>query len=129
MLSAPSLARAGAALLTDADLLVPVPLHHWRLFARRFNQAALLAHALGRETETTVAADLLRRQRRTRSQGRLSRTARIRNVQGAFAVRVGWRDRIEGRRILLIDDVLTTGATVEECARVLRAPVPRTSMS
>ena len=123
------LARAGAALLTDADLLVPVPLHRWRLFARRFNQAALLAHALGRETETTVVADLLRRQRRTRSQGRLSRTARIRNVQGAFAVRVGWRDRIEGRRILLIDDVLTTGATVEECARVLRAPVPRTSMS
>lgn len=114
------LARAGTALIADADLLVPVPLHRLRLFARRFNQAALLAHALGRESGKPVAADLLRRRRRTPSQGRMSRTARIRNVRGAFAVRDEWRERVHGARILLLDDVQTTGATVEECARVLK---------
>ncbi len=114
------LARAGTALVADADLLVPVPLHRWRLFVRRFNQAALLAYALGRESGKPVAADLLRRRRWTRSQGRMSRTARIRNVRGAFAVREEWRERLRGARILLLDDVQTTGATVEECARVLK---------
>lgn len=114
------LARAGSALLDDADLLAPVPLHRWRLFARRFNQAALLAHALGAVSDKPVAADLLQRRRRTRSQGHLSRTARIRNVRGAFAVRDAWRDRLKGARVLLLDDVQTTGATVEECARVLK---------
>jgi len=114
------LSRAGTALIADADLLVPVPLHRLRLFARRFNQAALLAHALSRESGKPVASDLLRRRRRTPSQGRMSRTARIRNVRGAFAVREEWRAQLRGARVLLLDDVQTTGATVEECARILK---------
>lgn len=113
------LARAGMDLVADADLIAPVPLHRWRLFARRYNQAALLVHALGRESGCRVAVDLLVRRRRTRSQGRMSRTARLRNVRGAFAVREDWREAVKGARVLLLDDVQTTGATVEECARVL----------
>ncbi|HUA54513.1 MAG TPA: ComF family protein [Candidatus Sulfotelmatobacter sp.] len=114
------LARAGAALLADADLVVPVPLHRWRLFQRRYNQAALLAHAVGGLAGRPVAADLLVRRRRTPSQGGLGRQGRRRNVAGAFALKPGQADRLRGRRILLIDDVHTTGATLLECARALR---------
>ena len=114
------LVRAGVDLLPDTDLVAPVPLHRWRLFARRYNQAALLAGAVAQLSGRQVAADLLVRRRRTRSQGRMSWPARIRNVRGAFAVRDDWRDRVQGARILLLDDVQTTGATVEECACVLK---------
>ncbi len=113
------LARAGAALVAEADLAAPVPLHRSRLYARRYNQAAMLALALGRETGLAVRPDLLIRRRPTPSQGRLSPAARRRNVRGAFAVRPACAAAIEGRRILLLDDVLTTGATAEECARAL----------
>lgn len=113
------LARAGTELIDGADLAVPVPLHRSRLFARRYNQAAMMALALGRETDLAVQPDLLTRRRPTPSQGRMSPSARRRNVRGAFAVRPGYGRMVEGRRILLIDDVLTTGATAEECARTL----------
>ncbi|HYG89792.1 MAG TPA: ComF family protein [Azospirillum sp.] len=111
------LARAGAELLDGADLLAPVPLHRWRLFLRRYNQAALLAQETGRQAGVEVVPDLLVRRRRTRSQGGLDRTGRRRNVAGAFALRR--RDAVEGKRVVLVDDVLTTGATVDECAKVL----------
>ena len=114
------LSRAGAELLADCDLILPVPLHRWRLFRRRYNQSALLAQAVGRMTGRAIAVDLLVRRRNTPSQGRMSALARRRNVRAAFAVRPGRAGAIAGRKILLIDDVLTTGATVEECARVLR---------
>lgn len=104
------MARAGADVLADAELLVPVPLHRLRLLARRYNQSAELARALVRETGVLCAPDLLARTRRTPSQGRMSATQRRRNVQGAFAVRGAWRDRVAGRSVVLIDDVLTTGA-------------------
>jgi ComF family protein len=107
--------RAGVELVADADLLVPVPLHWTRLFRRRYNQSALLAYAIDR---AKVAPDLLVRRRRTASQGHLGRGARSRNVAHAFALRPG--AVVEGKRIVLIDDVMTTGATVGECARVLR---------
>jgi ComF family protein len=113
------LARAGAELVMEADLIVPVPLHWSRLLARRYNQAALLSLALGRVADIEVAPDLLVRRRRTPSQGRLSRATRGRNVSGAFAVRARAAARVAGCRVLLIDDVLTTGATVEACARTL----------
>lgn len=111
--------RAGAELLGDADLLVPVPLHRWRLLARRYNQAAVLALAVGRLAGVAVAPDALLRVRRTDSQGHLDRDQRRRNVAGAFAVSPRRQGPLAGRRVVLVDDVLTTGATVGECARVL----------
>ncbi len=110
--------RAGSELLDGVDLLVPVPLHWTRLFARRYNQAGLLAHAIHAAGGPPVAPDWLVRRRRTPSQGRLGPSARARNVQGAFALRPG--REVKGKRLVIVDDVLTTGATVEECARVLR---------
>jgi ComF family protein len=113
------LARSGAELLTDADLLVPVPLHPWRLFWRRYNQAALLAQAAHRLTGIPHLPDLLVRRRSTPGQGGLGRPGRRRNVAGAFQVRRRLEGRVRNARIVLIDDVLTTGATAAECARVL----------
>jgi ComF family protein len=110
--------RAGNEVLVEADLLVPVPLHWTRLFGRRFNQAALLAQAIHAAGGPPVGADWLVRRRRTPSQGLMGPAARVRNVRGAFALRRG--RGVEGKRVVLIDDVLTTGATAEECARVLR---------
>jgi ComF family protein len=110
--------RAGGEVLSGADLLVPVPLHWTRLFTRRFNQAALLAQAIHAAGGPPVGADWLVRRRRTPSQGLMGRTARARNVRGAFAVRRG--RSVRDKRVVLIDDVMTTGATAEECARILR---------
>lgn len=112
--------RAGAELLERADLIAPVPLHRWRLLSRRFNQSALLALALGSQCQVPVVPDLLLRRRNTPTQGSLSASARRRNVAGAFELGPSARPLIEGKRVLLIDDVLTTGATVEACAKLLR---------
>jgi ComF family protein len=110
--------RAGNEVLAEADLLVPVPLHWTRLFGRRFNQAAILAQAIRAVGGPPVGADWLVRRRRTPSQGLMGPAARARNVRGAFALRRG--RSVEGKRVVLIDDVLTTGATAEECARTLQ---------
>jgi len=116
------LARSGAELLAEADLVAPVPLHWTRLFRRRFNQSALLAQAAVAAWRgpgaPLFAPDLLIRRRRTRSQGHLSRLQRSENVRGAFAMKPG--AAVAGKRVLLVDDVLTTGATIEACARVLK---------
>ena len=114
------MAHAAADLLPDADMIVPVPLHRRRLLARRFNQSALLAQALGRETAIEAIPDLLVRTRHTPSQGGLSASARRRNVTGAVAVRERRADSVRGARVLMVDDVYTTGATVGSCAAALR---------
>ena len=118
---APMMARAGAALLRRAELLVPVPLHRSRLFARRYNQAALLAQMLSRRSGVPAVPDLLRRVRATVSLGELNATARAEAVDGAFAVRASRSARVAGRRVLLVDDVMTTGATATACTDILLA--------
>jgi predicted amidophosphoribosyltransferase len=113
------MARAGDELLQNADALVPVPLH-WRPgWSRRYNQSATLAKVIARQSGIPMCADALRRIRPTEQQVGLSRTERARNVQGAFAVPPDRRGQIHGRRIVLIDDVLTSGATVNACTRAL----------
>ena len=114
------LQRAAAPLLPEADVVVPVPLHRWRLLARRFNQAAVLARLMAREADAAMVPDLLVRTRRTATQTRFSRVERRRNVRGAFAVRRSRAPLVDGRNVLLVDDVMTTGATVSACARALR---------
>ncbi len=113
------LANAGGELLDGDALLVPVPLHPSRLLARRYNQSALLCAKLARIADVDWSADGLARRRRTRSQGRLSPTERRRNVSGAFAVTEAGKANVAGRRVVLVDDVLTTGATAEACASAL----------
>jgi ComF family protein len=113
------LVQAGAELFPGVDCVVPVPLHWTRLFARRFNQAALLANAVGRLTGLPVAVDLLIRKRRTPSQGKRGPAERARNVARAFAVRRSKVQSLNGRRVLLVDDVFTTGATATACASAL----------
>ena len=113
------MARAGAELLAEADLLVPVPLHRWRLLSRRYNQAALLAMDLAVRCQLAAVPDLLIRKRRTKPQGHMNRAGRHDNVAGAFQVAERHKPALAGKRVVLIDDVLTSGATVGECARVL----------
>ena len=108
-------------MLDRADLVVPVPLHWTRLFSRRYNQSALLGRVVAKIRGITLAPDLLARCRPTPPQGRLSPSARRRNVAGAFAVKPRHMAAVKDKRVLLIDDVLTTGATAEACAKTLLA--------
>ncbi len=117
---APMMAHAGAALLARADLLVPVPLHRRRLLARRYNQAVLLARALARPTGLPLLSDALVRTRATMPLASLGASARAEALRGAFAVRPGREAALAGRRVLLIDDILTSGATCGACAEALR---------
>jgi len=113
------MARAGRELLAGADGLVPVPLHWRRLWARRFNQSAALANTISTIGGVPVLHGALVRVRATRQQVGLSQAQRAENVQGAFRVDPDGKAAIAGRRIVLIDDVLTSGATVDTCARAL----------
>ena len=113
------MARAGRELLDDTAVLVPVPLHWRRGWSRRYNQSGALARVIERQTGIPVAAEALRRIRRTEQQIGLSRPQRASNVQGAFKVAPDRQHLVAGRRVVLIDDVLTSGATVDACARAL----------
>jgi ComF family protein len=113
------MARAGRDLMADADALVPVPLHWQRLWGRRFNQAAQLAKVIAIASRLPVLGGSLKRVRATTQQVGLSRSGRADNVQGAFAVTPEGRAAIAGKRLVLVDDVLTSGATVDACARTL----------
>jgi ComF family protein len=113
------MARAGSMLLADADALLPVPLHWRRLWARRFNQAAALAGAISTISSVPVLHGGIARVRATPQQVGLSKTERADNVQDAFRVPAEQKAEIAGKRLVLIDDVLTSGATVDTCARAL----------
>jgi ComF family protein len=113
------MARAGRELLSEADALVPVPLHWRRLWARRFNQSGHLARAISAETGVPVADGALKRVKATAQQVGLSQAERAANVQGAFRVPPDGKAEVSGRNLVLIDDVLTSGATSEACARAL----------
>lgn len=118
---APLMFRAGQRLVRDADLLVPVPMHRRRLVARRYNQAALLARAVARLGGRAVLLDALRRTRMTAPLASLSAADRAIAIDGAIEVRPHRATAIAGRRVLLIDDVLTSGATARACTRALLA--------
>ncbi len=113
------IAHAGRELLAEADALVPVPLHWQRSWSRRFNQSAMLAAAISVESQVPIARSALKRVKATAQQVGLSRSERAANVQGAFRVPEEGKTAVAGRRLILVDDVLTSGATVEGCARAL----------
>jgi ComF family protein len=105
----------------DADLLVPVPLHRWRLWRRGYNQAGLIARGLARVSGTPFAADMLVRTRRTPVLKGMGGRERRRAVRGAFAVRESTASRVAGMHVALIDDIHTSGATVNACTATLLA--------
>lgn len=111
--------RAGHELWSDDAVLVPVPLNRWRLLSRRYNQSTELARALGRLTGIAVEPSLVRRHRNTRQQVGLTRDARHRNVAGAFRAHPDLITRLKGRRVILVDDVITTGSTIAAITRTL----------
>ncbi len=115
----PLLRTAGGSLVDQADLVAAVPLHPRRLLERRFNQSALLAAALARTCERPFSPRLLRRTRNTPSQGGLGAAARRRNLQRAIVIPDRMTPVVRQRRVLLVDNVMTTGATAEACTKAL----------
>lgn len=111
--------RAGGELVNEADAIVPIPLHRRRLWWRRANQSALLAQEIARASGKPFAPELLTRHRPTRQQVGFTRAERERNVSGAFRAEKGAAERLKGKRVLLVDDVYTTGATVKAATRAL----------
>lgn len=120
LLMARLMARAGRKLLAEADLIIPVPLHRLKLWWRRFNQSAQLATRLARQSAKPWRGDVLVRVKATRPQVGLNAETRRRNVRAAFRVNDTKAAGIAGRNILLVDDVLTTGATASACAAALK---------
>ncbi len=111
---------AGRSLIADSDVIMPVPLHRWRLWRRRFNQAAFLAMQIAEQSKLPCLTEVLLRQRPTTPQVGLDAVQRRRNVRTAFVVAPDHQALIEGKTVLLIDDVRTTGATCNACTAVLK---------
>jgi ComF family protein len=111
--------RTELQLVEENDLLLPVPLHWSRLFHRRYNQAALLAVEIGKICKMPVETSLLLRPKKTASQGHKTPNQRYNNLRGAFSVPVQAETKLKGKRVLLVDDVFTTGATVSACSKTL----------
>ncbi len=120
-LMARQMAVAGRQLLQEADIILPVPLHRWRLWRRRFNQAAMLAQAISRASGKPWSGSCLLRSKYSRSQVGLKSDERRKNVARAFSIAGDEVASVAGRRVLLVDDVLTTGATASACAKALKA--------
>lgn len=114
------LQKTGGEFLSQADIIIPVPLHRGRLFSRRYNQSALLAKALAARTKKPFVPDLLQRIRATPPQGKLDYKARYKNVKSAFSLNERYMPDLGGKTIVLVDDVYTSGATAKECTKVLK---------
>jgi len=112
---------AGRKLLQEAAIIVPVPLHRLRLLQRRYNQSALLAQGISRMSGVPASMIALKRTKRTKAQVGLLQEDRESNVAGAFCVPAQRKSAISGKNVLLIDDVITTGATANACAAALKA--------
>ncbi len=120
VLMAQAMARSGVQLLDHADVLIPIPLHWSRIFKRQYNQAHILAQHISAISGVPALPHILKRARRTPPQIGLTRAQRAKNVENAFSIPPRFANSIKGKRIVLIDDVLTTGATLNEAARLLR---------
>lgn len=115
----PWVMRAGEELISDLDIIIPVPLHRFRLLKRRYNQAALMAQYISKYSRKAWASNILIRAQSTKTQGRMTLEQRRKNVRKAFVVPDPKKECLAGKTILLVDDVYTTGATAQECARTL----------
>jgi ComF family protein len=113
------LTKAGEELLKQSDAIIPVPLHYFRFLKRRFNQSALLAHTLAKKSGVKCLPNALIRIRKTTPQTGLSSKQREKNVKGAFAINKRYLKQIKGKNILLVDDVMTTGSTINQCTKTL----------
>lgn len=113
------LAKAGKELLVNTDVIIPVPLHYFRFVSRRFNQSALLAQVLAKKTSIKHLPNAMTRTRHTEQQTGLSKNQRKDNVKNAFSVNKHYTKLIKNKNILLIDDVMTTGSTIEQCTKTL----------
>jgi len=105
--------------IQDADIIIPVPLHWSRLLKRGYNQASLLAKYIARNCQIPLQTNILLRNRRTASQGNYGKKARLRNVQSAFTLSDKEKNSIANKTVLLVDDVMASGATLNECSKVL----------
>jgi len=112
---------AGQEHIERADMIIPVPLHWQRLWRRRFNQSALLATALTRISHIPTHLDILKRIRFTGPQKGLSKKNRQKNVRMAFQIDTKFKDSLKGKNVILIDDVMTSGSTLNECSKVLKS--------
>lgn len=112
--------RAGAVLVENADIIAPVPLHRMRMLKRKYNQSAELARYVSKNSKAAYVPDLIIRHKSTKQQNGMTAKERQENQSGAFKINPRYANNIIGKKVLLIDDVLTTGATLGECSRVLR---------
>ncbi|KAB7614603.1 ComF family protein [Amylibacter sp. SFDW26] len=110
-----------ASLLDENTVIIPVPLHRFRLLRRRFNQAAVLAQKLGNLSGDIVHVDALRRIKPTKTQKNMCRDERFKNLDQSMILNPRFKDRLKGKSVLLVDDVMTTGATLSACAEICRA--------
>jgi ComF family protein len=112
--------RIGQEFINDADMIAPVPLHRKRLFMRRYNQSALLAKSISKQCGVPAYTSLLIRTKNTPPQAGLSSKQRAINVRNAFKINPYYENKIIGKNIILVDDVITTGSTINACVRALK---------
>ena len=112
--------RVGESALKNSDLIIPVPIHFLKRLKRKYNQTEILANHLSKLSNTEYEPRILRKSKRTKSQEGLSRKQREENIKNSFSINEKFASKLKNKKIALIDDVLTTGSTVNECTRILK---------